>query len=258
MSETLEIQAFESNEFGEVRAYTDEGGTTTFCGNDVAKALGYSRPRDAVRQHCRGAVFRRAIPDVTGRRQATRFIEEADVYRLVTHSKLSGAKRFESWVFGEVLPSIRQHGGYISAPAEATDEEIMARALMIANETIKRRDRQIEAMRPKAELADALMGGDGTCSITEACRYLAQTGLDVTVRGVTEDLKARGLLCKGKGTTAPTRVGVDSGRLVQRVGPRIAHKDGTTSDGRAYAHVTRKGVAWLLARWSKDAQAAAR
>lgn len=105
------VMVFENSTFGNVRVI-EENGKTLFCGSDVAKALGYSRPADAVTQHCKGSVKRR-LPTAGGM-QETKFITEGDVYRLVTHSKLPTAERFESWVFDEVIPSIRKHGAYLT------------------------------------------------------------------------------------------------------------------------------------------------
>lgn len=81
-----------------------------FCGNDAAKALGYKRPKDAVSAHCKGAVKRRTL--TKGGEQEMLFIPEGDIYRLAAKSELPGAERFESWIFDEVLPSIRRAGSY--------------------------------------------------------------------------------------------------------------------------------------------------
>ena len=86
----------------------DDNGKPLFCGSDVAKALGYARPKDAISAHCKGAVKHRTLTN--GGEQEMSFIPEGDVYRLITHSKLPSAERFEKWVFDDVLPSIRKHG----------------------------------------------------------------------------------------------------------------------------------------------------
>ena len=103
-------QIYESDQFGKVRILYEDG-KPLFCATDVAKALGYSRPKDTVTAHCHGAVKRRLI-DSMGRNQQANFLPEGDVYRLITHSKLPSAEQFERWVFDEVLPSIRQTGQY--------------------------------------------------------------------------------------------------------------------------------------------------
>jgi len=88
-------------------------GSPYWVGKDIASALGYARPNDAITQHCCGTVKRR-ITDSTGRRQEMNVIPEGDVYRLITHSQLPAAEQFEKWAFDEVLPSIRKNGEYIT------------------------------------------------------------------------------------------------------------------------------------------------
>ncbi len=114
-----EVRIFNSPEFGTIRIIV-EGDKTLFCGADVAKALGYKNPRKAIGDHCR-CVTKRYVWVQTGvqadgqpatRLSAVSFIPEGDLYRLIVHSKLPGAERFESWVFEEVLPSIRKYGAY--------------------------------------------------------------------------------------------------------------------------------------------------
>ena len=106
----LELKLFTNTKFGDVRTII-ENDKVLFCGNDVAKGFGYKSPKDAISTHCRGAVKRR-LTDALGREQETTFITEGDVYRLAARSKLPGADEFESWIFDEVLPSIRKTGGY--------------------------------------------------------------------------------------------------------------------------------------------------
>ena len=114
-----QMKVFNHEQFGNVRII-EEDGRMLFCGSDVAKALGYANPRKALQDHCR-CVTKRDAWVQTGtksdgtpamRLNSTNFIPEGDVYRLITHSKLPSAERFERWVFDEVLPSIRRTGGY--------------------------------------------------------------------------------------------------------------------------------------------------
>ena len=106
------IRIFENEEFGQIRTLTDENGRTLFCGTDVAKALGYRSPKDAVSAHCKGAVKRRLLTN--GGSQNIKFIPEGDVYRLAAHSRLPRAAEFEAWIFDGVLPTLRRTGGYVS------------------------------------------------------------------------------------------------------------------------------------------------
>ena len=106
-----QMEIFKNPEFGSVRVI-DEDGKYLFCGTDVARALGYSIPSKAVNTHCKG-VSKMEAP-TNGGVQKLLFIPEGDVYRLIVHSKLPSAERFERWVFDEVLPTIRQHGAYLT------------------------------------------------------------------------------------------------------------------------------------------------
>ena len=105
------IKIFENEEFGSVRTI-EENGKILFCGSDVAKALGYRRPKDAIIAHCKGAVKRRLLTN--GGAQEMKMISEGDVYRLISHSRLPSAEKFESWIFDDVLPTIRRTGGYVA------------------------------------------------------------------------------------------------------------------------------------------------
>ncbi|MEF9877758.1 MAG: BRO family protein, partial [Gordonibacter sp.] len=209
-STASDIQIFDNAEFGRVRTHEDERGVVTFCAKDVAAALGYKNTSKAVNDHCHGVTIRYPIPDQLGRRQKTRFITEPDVYRLISHSKLPSAQLFEAWVFEEVLPAIRHHGGYVGTAPGESDEQIMARALVVANAAIERNHVEIDRLKPRAALGDALMGSDGTCCIREAVRYIAPMNDAIRLRDVLEDLKACGMLCKGPGSTPPTRAGIDT------------------------------------------------
>lgn len=116
-----ELQVFNNPSFGQVRTI-NENGKVLFCGSDVAKALGYARPNDAISAHCRATV-KRSTP-ISGKMQDINFIPEGDVYRLITHSKLPAAEKFESWVFDEVLPAIRKTGEYSTRTKTDKDLEI--------------------------------------------------------------------------------------------------------------------------------------
>lgn len=110
------LTVFESAQFGSIRTLVEDG-KVLFCGNDVARALGYTNARKALNDHCKG-VTRCYIP-TEGGRQEVNFIPESDLYRLAFQSKLPGAVRFTDWVTEEVLPSIRRTGGYLPAEAPA-------------------------------------------------------------------------------------------------------------------------------------------
>lgn len=105
-----ELKVFENEEFGKIRI-TLINGKEMFVGKDIAKSLGYSNPRDAISRHCKGVVKHDNFKEGG---HCISLITEGDMYRLITHSKLPSAEKFESWVFDEVLPTIRKTGGYIN------------------------------------------------------------------------------------------------------------------------------------------------
>ena len=131
------LHVFKNKTFGQLRTI-EEDEKILFCASDVAKALGYSNPRDAISRHCRGVVKRDTLTQ--GGIQAIAFIPEGDVYRLITHSKLPGAEKFESWVFDDVLPSLRKDGYYGLAPQENkpdTQNDAILQVLMKNTEVLQ-------------------------------------------------------------------------------------------------------------------------
>ena len=113
-----DLQTFTNAAFGKVRILY-ENGKPLFCGADVCKALGYSNQWDALKRHCRYLVKREVPnPQSASKKVTMNFLPEGDLYRLITHSKLPSAEKFERWVFDEVLPTLRQTGQYGADPAE--------------------------------------------------------------------------------------------------------------------------------------------
>ena len=118
-----ELQIFNSGEFGEIRTIEIDG-KPYFVGTDVAKALGYNNPRDAVSRHCKGVV-KHDTPTSSGI-QSMSYINEGDLYRLIMKSKLPSAEKFEAWVMDEVLPTIRKTGSYQKPMTIAEQIQLLA------------------------------------------------------------------------------------------------------------------------------------
>lgn len=107
-----EMQVFQNSEFGELGVLEIEG-KPWFPATACAKMLGYANPWKAINDHCKkDGLTKCEVIDNLGRTQSAKFITEGNLYRLIVHSKLPGAERFEKWVFDEVLPTIRRTGGY--------------------------------------------------------------------------------------------------------------------------------------------------
>lgn len=171
---SMEMTVFQNAQFGEIRTM-DENGKVLFCGNDIAKALGYARPGKAIIDHCKGVLKRDTL--TAGGKQEMSFITEGDVYRLISHSKLEDAQKFESWVFDDVLPSIRRNGGYIAGQDTLSEDELLSKALMVAqkklderNAQLKKAKEQIALMEPKAEYYDRVTESEGSMSFRETAK----------------------------------------------------------------------------------------
>ena len=167
------LQIFNSTEFGEIRTVEIDG-KPYFVANDVARALGYIETAKAIRTHCKG-VSEMDIPS-NGGIQRMKIIPEGDLYRLIVRSKLPSADRFEKWVFDTVLPSIRKNGGYIAGQENLTPEQIVANALIVAQNIISQKDKQIEQMKPKAEFFDAVADSKTAISMNEVSKVLGIKG----------------------------------------------------------------------------------
>lgn len=124
-----ELQIFSNSQFGEIRT-TEINNKPYFCGSDVAKSLGYNEPHKAISRHCKGGIKRPVLTN--GGTQEMSFIPEGDVYRLIVRSKLPDAEKFETWLFDEVLPTMRKTGGYVS-----NDDMFINTYLPFADDTTK-------------------------------------------------------------------------------------------------------------------------
>lgn len=177
-----EIQIFQNVEFGAIRTMSSEQGEPLFCGKDVALALGYKKPLDAIAHHVESEdSVKHGLLDNRGCKQLTIFINESGLYSLILCSKLESAKRFKRWVTGEMLPAIRKQGGYMVAKQGESEKEIMARALETVRSTIQRRDEEIARLQPKALYTDQVLDSI-TCITTQLAKELGMTAQELNRR----------------------------------------------------------------------------
>lgn len=168
---TTDLQVFTNDAFGTIRTieYEDK---VYFCGRDVAIALGYKDPINALKQHGRGVAFHHPITDALGRTQEARLITEGDLYRLIASSKLPTAQAFESWVFDEVLPSIRRHGVY-AIDELLDDDEFLERVItQLRSERAKRlaAEQALLDATPKVSYYDVVLQSPSLLTITEIAK----------------------------------------------------------------------------------------
>lgn len=252
-----EIKVFANAEFGEVRT-AEIDGKPYFVGADVAKALGYRDTVNALKQHCRGVVKHHLI-DSLGRNQEASFITEGDLYRLIMKSKLPSAEKFESWVMDEVLPSIRENGGYIEGQENLSDEELLAKALMVAQKKIDERDKiisekqeHIDRMRPKEIFADAVSASQTSILIGALAKIISQNGVQIGQNRLFTWMRDNDYLISRKGTdyNMPKQRAMDLG-LFEIKERTINNPDGSVRITRTVM-VTGKGQQYFINKFLSD------
>lgn len=191
------LQVFNNKEFGTIRTI-EENGNILFCGSDVAKALGYQNPSKAISDHCRGDLTKRyPIVDALGRTQEATFIAEGNVYRLAARSKLPGAEKFESWIFDEILPTIRKTGAYAvpkdypSALRALADAEEQKMKLLAENQRQAQAIADFEPIRQYVDeilespsaMATSQVAADYDLSAKALNKILSEAGIQHSVNG---------------------------------------------------------------------------
>ena len=180
-----EIQIFKNEQFGEIRTMLDEKGQPWFVGKDVARRLGYINPQKALRDHVDDD-DKTVNESFTVNGTQPILINESGVYSLTLASKLPQAKAFKRWVTAEVLPQIRQTGGYIPLKdkdgRELSDLEIMCRAMMIMKKSIEQKEQLIADLQPKADYCDEVLDSVDCLTMTQVAKGLGMTVHDLTTR----------------------------------------------------------------------------
>lgn len=174
----IQIFKYENNDVRTV----EMNGEPWFVGNDVAAALGYGKGKslaNAVTNHVDSEDKGVTELMTPGGKQNVTIINESGLYSLILSSKLPTAKQFKRWVTSEVLPSIRKNGGYIAGQEQMTPEELMAKALLVANKTLAERDARISEltvqntiMSPKSEYFDELVDRNTLTNFRETAKEL--------------------------------------------------------------------------------------
>lgn len=166
-----ELQIFNNEEFGEIRTITKDN-EPMFCLADVCKALEITHVTDVKKRMKKDGVGTAEVIDSMGRKQKATFINEANLYKVIFQSRKPSAEKFTDWVTDEVIPSIRKNGGYIANQENLTPEQIVANALVVAQNIITQKDKQIEEMTPKANYFDALVDKKLNTNIRDTAKEL--------------------------------------------------------------------------------------
>ena len=244
-----DIKIFSNAQFGKLRITVDDSGEPLFNARDLTDALGIDRTQ--TRRLDPEDVSVCQIHTSAGARMAN-FVNEAGFYSLVLASKKPEAAAFKRWVTHEVLPAIRRTGGYIAAGVDDTPEEILARALIVAKDTLDRQKRRIAELEPKALFADAVGASDGTCLIGELAKMLRQNGVDIGQNRLFEWLRENGYLGKkDSNRNVPTQRAMDAG-LFRIKETAVTHADGHITISRT-PKVTGKGQRYFFDKFKGGA-----
>ena len=178
------MMTFRNLEFGAIRTISNEQGEPMFCGKDVAEALGYKKPENAVAKHVDNEDKTTTLIQGSGSNYKTQaiFINESGLYALILSSKLESAKRFKRWVTSEVLPAIRKQGGYLIAKKGESDKDVMKRAMEIVKTTLAKRDEQIAKLKPRAEYADSVLDSINCITTTQLAKELGMSAQELNRR----------------------------------------------------------------------------
>lgn len=249
------IQMFQFQQHA-VRVVKDEQGEPWFVAKDVCDVLGYTNATKAIEDHCKAATEGRTN-DSLGRYSKTIIIPERDVYRLVMRSKLPAAEKFEEWVVGEVLPSIRKHGGYMTP--EKIEEALLNPDTLIKLATDLKEERakrlalasKVEKDAPKVLFADSVSASSSSILVGELAKILKQNGIDIGQNRLFERLRKEGFLMKeGSSRNMPTQRAMGMGLF--KIKETVINKpDGSVLVSKT-VKVTGKGSVYFVNYFLRD------
>lgn len=242
-----ELQIFNNEEFGEIRTVTIDN-EPWFVAKDVCEALKHTNTTMAMQMLEEDERTKLSL----GRAGETNVINESGLYTLIIKSNLPNAKKFRKWVTSEVLPSIRKNGGYIAGQETLSDEELMAKALLVANNKIKERDAiierqqaKIEADKPKTIFADAVSASHTSILVGDLAKLICQNGVRIGQKRLFDWLRDNGYLIKcGSSKNMPMQRYVEQG-LFEVKESNVQNPDGSVRITRT-TKVTGKGQIYFV------------
>lgn len=241
-----DVQVFKNDKFGQVRAARGNNGEPVFVAKDICAILDLGNPRSSIALLDDDEKGVHAVDTPGGKQQMTT-VTEPGFYKLVMRSRKPEAKAFQRWVTHEVLPALRRDGGYMVARDE-TPEQTMARAVLLAQQTIDRQRDRIAELEPKALFADAVAASDGTCLVGELAKMMRQNGVEIGQNRLFAMLREDGYLGNvGQNRNVPTQRAMDLG-LFRIKETAVTHSDGHVTINRT-PKVTGKGQIYFVKRY---------
>lgn len=250
-----EVQIFNHPRFGEIRtAGTPEN--PLFNLNDVAKALEIANPRNVIQRLTQKGVHSVDTPTAGGLQSMT-YISESNLYKCVFQSRKEEAEVFQEWVTSEVLPSIRKHGGYLTASkieeVLSDPDTIIKLATDLKAEQEKRRALQatIDEQAPKVLFAEAVQTSKKSILVGELAKILKQNGYDIGQNRLFEKLRNQGYLCKsGERYNQPTQMAMELGLFEIKKGT-VVNADGSVRLTTT-TKVTGKGQIYFIEKFLRE------
>lgn len=244
-----EIHIFRDAKFGDIRVKIRDG-EPWFVASDVCKVLELTNPSTAVQRLDDDEKSKFNLGLSGG---STNVVNEYGLYNLVLSSRKPEAKEFKRWITHEVIPEIRKVGGYMVATDES-DEDLMARALLVAQETIERKNRMlqrhvetIKALEPDAKVGKALTLGKGDMSVGDLAKYLSQNGYRTGQNRLFKTLVDDGYLIYRRSQYSPTQRAMEQGLFRMEL-TQIQRSDGSVQN-KNIVRVTPKGVSYFTKRY---------
>lgn len=239
-----------------LRTLTDGAGEPWFVAKDVCDILEISNPSDALKRLDDDERSRFNL----GRQGETNIVNEAGLYVLVLGSRKPEAHEFKRWVTHEVLPQIRRTGGYIAASESDSDEDIMARAVLVAQKTIKQKNQQIAAqqsrideLQPKASAWDNFVDIPDALSVRDSAKLLSNLGRPVGQTELFEWLDRHDWIFRENKHWSARQSRINAGHLMMVPSKSHGtHKDGTPFAFPPTVKVTRKGLALIARRFGEE------
>ena len=275
-----QVTIFENAQFGRIRTSISANGNPLFCLADVCKALDLGNPSQVKQRLQKNGVISNEVIDSMNRPQLMNFITEPNLYKCIFQSRKKEAEQFQDWVCGEVLPSIRKSGGYMITRQDETPEQIMARALVLAKDTIDRQQaalkqsenknyllqcqndaltsmnegqqRHIKALMPGATFAKAVETSEHSILVGELARIIKQNGVEIGQNRLFSWLRDKGYLCKkGEMYNQPTQKALDMGLF--EIKKTVITKPSGDSLVTTTTKVTGKGQIYFVNKFLYDA-----
>ena len=233
-----ELMIFKNDEFGEIRIIEIEN-EPWFVAKDICEALEIKNTTQAIG---RLDEDERTMLNI-GRQGNTNIINEYGLYNLILASRKKEAREFKRWITHEVIPSIRKSGGYIAGQETLDADELIQKALLVAQRKIEERDRQLEEQKPKVLFADSVIGSEDSILIRDLAKILNQNGINIGQNRLYGWLRENGYLIKSskEDRNSPTQKAMNMGLFELRIstistpyGTKIVKTTLVTGKGQVY------------------------